>query len=169
MKLIPGLFLITLFIFLAWPLRIPAQTANNEATVKIAGEVKTEVTITSGELDKMKKITVVATDRNNQAQNYTGVLLATLLQKSGVTLGEELKGKNLKKYVLLEARDGYQVVFSLAEIDPVFSEKKIILANRLDGNLLNPDQGPFQIIVEGEKKKARFIRQVTRIAVHSAN
>jgi len=73
------------------------------------------------------------------------------------------------KYLLIEASDGYQVLFSLAEADPAYCEKKIILANKIDGALLSSDQGLFQIILEGEKRKARFIRQVTSITVKYAN
>ncbi|QNF34458.1 molybdopterin-dependent oxidoreductase [Adhaeribacter swui] len=137
--------------------------------LQVSGEVKEPLTITLAAIDTMEKSSVIVLDKTNQAHTYSGVLLATILKKAGVTLGAELKGKNLKKYVLLKAPDGYQVVFSLAEIDPAFSNKKIILATRINGELLGTGQGPFQIIVEGEKKKTRFIRQVNHIIIQSAS
>ena len=94
-----------------------------------------------------------------------GVLLATLLQKAGVTLGKDLKGKNLTKYILVGAADGYQVVFALAELDSDFTDRLIILADKVDGKLLAPGEGPFRIIVQDEKKPARCVRQVTGIRV----
>ncbi len=92
-----------------------------------------------------------------------------ILKNAGVSLGEELRGENLTKYLLVEASDGYQVVFSLAEIDPAFTSRKIILANRKDGVLLSSDEGPFHIVIDGEKRKARNARQVISIKVKFAN
>jgi hypothetical protein len=66
-----------------------------------------------------------------------------ILKNAGVTLAEELKGINLKKYLLAEASDGYQVVFSLAEVDPAFTGCKIILANRKDGSYYLLRKGLF--------------------------
>jgi hypothetical protein len=64
---------------------------------------------------------------------------------------------------------GYQVVFSLAEVDPAFTDRKIILANRKDGKLLPAEEGPFHIIIEGEKKRPRSARQVISLKVELAN
>jgi DMSO/TMAO reductase YedYZ molybdopterin-dependent catalytic subunit len=147
---------------------IRAQNLPDSTSFRVEGEVKIPLALTATALDQMNKTTVVATDRQNKPHTYSGVLLATILQKAGATLGEELKGVNLTKYLLLTAADGYRVLFSLAEADPVFTDKKIILATRIDGALLNADQGPFQVIVEGEKKKARHIRRVNRLQVQSA-
>ncbi|QNF33083.1 molybdopterin-dependent oxidoreductase [Adhaeribacter swui] len=159
-----------LLVFTAWlsSFSLRAQTAGSAPSFRVEGEVTTPLTLTLTDLDKMEKTTVQATDRQNKVHSYSGVLLATILKKAGATLGEELKGENLTKYLLLEASDGYQVLFSLAEVDEAFSDKKIILANRMDGSWLKADQGPFQIIVEGEKKKARHIRQVNRLQVYFA-
>jgi hypothetical protein len=45
-----------------------------------------------------------------------------------VTLGEKRRGKELATYVVASATDGYQVVFSLAELDPAFIANDIIVA-----------------------------------------
>lgn len=66
------------------------------------------------------------------------------------------------------ARDGYQVVFALAELDNAFTDKKIILASQIDDKPLAQTDGPFRIIVQGEKKPARCIRMVTAIKIQSA-
>lgn len=161
-------FLFTLLGILMSPLLLRAQAAPLPASVRVAGAVKTALTLRATDLEKLEKTTVSAPDRNNKLHTYSGVLLAVLLQKAGATLGEELKGQNLLKYLVVEANDGYQVLFSLAEADPTFANKKIILANQVDGAFLSPEQGPFQIIVEGEKRKTRFIRQVKAITVKLA-
>ncbi|MFO1003408.1 MAG: hypothetical protein U0936_24000 [Planctomycetaceae bacterium] len=65
----------------------------------------------------------------------------------------------------VRAKDEYRVVFSLCEFDPVFTDRMILLADEQDGKPLNEENGPFQIIVPGEKRRARWVRQVNRIRV----
>jgi len=107
-------------------------------------------------------------DKDGNEHAYTGVLLADLLQKAGTTMGKDLKGKNLTKFISVEASDGYQVVFALAELDKDFTDRTIILANMMDGKPLPTGDGPFRIIVQDEKKPARCIKQVTAIKVQFA-
>ncbi|MOA50721.1 hypothetical protein D3C78_1737810 [compost metagenome] len=84
-------------------------------------------------------------------------------------MGKDLRGEHLLKYLLIEASDGYQVLFSLAEVDPEFVPRKIILATKKDGNLLPSDEGPFHIIIDGETRGSRNVRQVNSIKVKFAN
>jgi DMSO/TMAO reductase YedYZ molybdopterin-dependent catalytic subunit len=98
-------------------------------------------------------------------KKHEGVWLAGILAKSGAPMGEHLRGKELASYVLATARDGYQVVFALAEIDPVFREQQILLADSVDGQPLFPYQGPLRLVVTGDKRGARSIRMLTRIEV----
>jgi hypothetical protein len=69
-----------------------------------------------------------------------------ILDSAGVTLGSQLRGENLAKYVLIKATDGYQIIFSLPEIDPEFTRETILQAYRVDGNPLPKGEGPFRII-----------------------
>ena len=68
-------------------------------------------------------------------------------------------------FVVVEAADGYRAVFALAELDPEFTDRVILLADRRDDKPLPGQAGPFQIIVPGEKKHARWVRQVIRLKV----
>jgi DMSO/TMAO reductase YedYZ molybdopterin-dependent catalytic subunit len=154
------IFLIIVLAFLSFsPLFIKAQS--QQASVKITGEVTTPLTINDADLQKFKQTTVVRKDRDGKDHTYSGALLSDLLQKAGVTMGPELKGENLTKYLLVDASDGYQVTFALAELDKSYTDRMIILANQVDGKPLPPADGPFRIIVQGEKKPARCIKQVT--------
>jgi DMSO/TMAO reductase YedYZ molybdopterin-dependent catalytic subunit len=154
------IFLIIVLAFLSFsPLFIKAQS--QQASVKITGEVTTPLTVNDADLQKFKQTTVVRKDRDGKDHTYSGVLLSDLLQKAGVTMGPELKGENLTKYLLVDASDGYQVTFALAELDKSYTDRMIILANQVDGKPLPPADGPFRIIVQDEKKPARCIKQVT--------
>src|ERR1700761_1264429 len=135
-------------------------------SVKITGEVTTPFDLKLADIQQFKQIDVVRKDRDGKDHTYTGVIVAELLQKAGATMGKDLKGENLTKFISVEASDGYQVVFALAELDKEFTDRTIILATMMDGKPLAAGDGPFRIIVQDEKKPARCIKQVTAIKVH---
>jgi len=145
-----------------------AQTTEKQATVKVSGEVITPLELKLADLQQFPQTTVVRKDRDGKDHTYSGVILATILQKAGVTLGKDLRGENLTKYVKVEASDGYQIIFALAELDKDFTDRTIILATQVDGNPLAAGDGPFRIIVQDEKKPARCIKQVTAIKIEFA-
>ena len=159
----------TLIVFVSllgfMPLLIHAQTAGKQASVKITGEVTTPLDIKLEDLKQYKQTEVIRKDRDGNDHTYSGVILADLLQKAGVTLGKDMRGENLTKYVLVDASDGYQVVFALAELDKDFTDRTIILADMVDGKPLAAADGPFRIIVQNEKKPVRCIKQVTSLKV----
>ena len=137
-------------------------------SVKITGEVTTPFDLKLADIQQFKQIDVVRKDRDGKDHTYTGVIVAELLQKAGATMGKDLKGENLTKFISVEASDGYQVVFALAELDKEFTDRTIILATMMDGKPLAAGDGPFRIIVQDEKKPARCIKQVTAIKVQFA-
>jgi DMSO/TMAO reductase YedYZ molybdopterin-dependent catalytic subunit len=145
-----------------------AQNTGKQQTVKISGEVITPLELKLSDLQQFPQATVVRKDKDGKDHQYSGVILAAILQKAGVTLGKDLRGKNLTKYVKVEASDGYQVIFALAELDKDFTDRTIILASQVDGAPLAAGDGPFRIIVQEEKKPARCIKQVTAIIIQFA-
>ena len=138
------------------------------STVKIAGEVSAPFEIKLSDLQQYNKVHVKYKDKDGNYHDYSGVVLAELLQKAGAPLGKELHGKNLAKFVVAEGSDGYQAVFALAELDKGFTDSLVILAVTIDSKPLSPTDGPFRIIVQDEKKQARCVRMVTSIKVESA-
>ncbi|EHQ30609.1 molybdopterin-dependent oxidoreductase [Mucilaginibacter paludis] len=145
-----------------------AQTPTKAATVKIAGELTNPFNLTLADMHEFEQTKVTRKDRDGKDHSYSGVVLALILQKAGATMGKDLKGENLTKYANVEASDGYQVVFALAELDKEFTDRTIILADEVDGKALPPADGPFRIIVQDEKKPARCIKQVIGITVRFA-
>ena len=73
--------------------------------------------------------------------------------------------QNLVKYILVQAVDGYEVLFSLPEIDPEFTNQTVLLATKVDGKALANGEGPFRIIVPNDKKHARWIREISTIKI----
>jgi hypothetical protein len=110
------------------------------------------------------KVESPATD-HDPASVYEGVLLRDLLSHAGVPEGAAIRGEYVSWIVILEASDGYRAVFSLAELDPAVGTGGVLLADGRDGNALSSGDGPLRLIVPGEKRHARWIRQITRITV----
>jgi DMSO/TMAO reductase YedYZ molybdopterin-dependent catalytic subunit len=137
-------------------------------SVKVTGEVTTPLTLSAADLASMPRTTAVAKDKQGTPHTYAGVALAYIFSKAGVTTGPQLRGKNLAKYVLVTCADGYQVVFSLGELDTTFGDRIVILADQMEGKPLPPETGPFRIIVPGDKKPARNCFKVTGIAIRQA-
>src|SRR5579863_3794670 len=92
-----------------------ALWAQDADVVQVTGEVKEPLTLSAADLAKMPRATVRTTS-NGMETVYEGVWLHEVLKKAGVPQGGELRGKALASYVLAEAQDGYEVVFSLGEL-----------------------------------------------------
>ena len=69
----------------------------------------------------------------------------------------------------MEANDGYRAVFAWAELDSTFMDKDVYVVTKRDGNPLSEKDGPFQLVVPGEKRAARWVRQVTALRLRQAN
>lgn len=137
-------------------------------TLTISGEVAKPITLQPEDLKSMTHIEVTGKDRDGKEHRYVGIPLVDLLKKAGATVGSELRGENLTKYVVVRAIDGYEVLFALPELDPEFATRTIILAESVDGNALPPGTGPYRVIVPDEKRPARWIREVKAIEVRFA-
>jgi hypothetical protein len=159
------IILITCFSLMITITATQAQTTEKQATVSISGEGTSPLAINDADLQKFTQTTVVRKDRDGNAHSYSGVLLADILKKAGVTLGSDLRGENMTKYLLITASDNYQVIFALPELDKGYTDRMIILADQMDGKPLPTGDGPFRVIVQDEKKPARCIKQVTGMKV----
>lgn len=146
---------------------IPRKTVSS-LILKVDGEVTQPLKLYQSDLDKMTRVTVKHKGHDSVAHSYTGVPVIEILNLAGVTMGKQLRGKNLAKFLLVSASDGYQVVFSLGEIDTSFNEKEIILADKMDNKPIPANPGPFQLIVPGEKKPARSCREVVSFIIRLA-
>jgi hypothetical protein len=69
---------------------------------------------------------------------------------------------------VVKGRDGYRAVFSIAELDPAFSGKKVILADRRKDAALDANEGPWRLILEADAKPERSVRQVESVTVVAA-
>jgi DMSO/TMAO reductase YedYZ molybdopterin-dependent catalytic subunit len=137
-------------------------------TIRIVGLVAHPLVLNANEIGTFKQASVTVADAHGARAVYAGVPVALLLARAGAPLGEELRGPKMKVYVAVKAADGYEAVFALAELDPAFTDRVVLLADRRDGQPLSPREGTFRIIVPGEKRPARWVREVTTLDVEEA-
>src|SRR5882724_8664710 len=140
------------------------RSQDAQQTIQVTGAVKQALTLSADDLAKMPRATV-KTMSNGMETVYEGVWLHEVLKKAGVPQGSELRGKALSSYVLAEAQDGYQVLFSLGELDPAFIDNQILLADTANGKPLFGAQGRFRLVVPKDKPGARSVRMLTKLEV----
>ena len=143
-------------------LALSAAAAAQTLTITTADGHST--TLSSAQIAAAARATISADDHGTPAK-FEGVPLATVLTMAGVQLGDSLRGPHLSEVLLATAADGYKVAFALAELDTAFATREIILADKRDGKPLDAKEGPFRIVAPGDKRPARWIRQVTELKV----
>lgn len=151
--------------FLSATLLSATLFAQTSFKLKISGEVQTPLQLTLQDISTMPHITAILKDRDGKLRSFRGVPLSFILSKAGATTGKELRGENLSKYLLAKCADGYEVLFSLAELDSSFTDNKVILADTMDSQSLPEAKGPLRIVAEGEKRPARSCFQVVELVI----
>jgi hypothetical protein len=127
---------------------------------------ETNLVFTAPQFAALPHTEIKAMDGHEQMEHqYSGVAVRELLSQAGVPAGDKLRGAALRDVVVVRARDGYTVAFTLADFDDTFGGRNIVLADHVDGNLLSTNAGPLRLIVPGDKKAARWARMVNKIEV----
>jgi hypothetical protein len=130
------------------------------ATLTVQGIGGTSATLSVSDLSKLPQQTVKVTDHGTPA-TFEGVLLTDVLAKVDLPVGEKFHSTGASYYMLVEAKDGYRATFAWAELDASFMDKSVYVVTKRDGKALSEKDGPFQLVVPGEKRAARWVRQVT--------
>lgn len=123
-----------------------------------------QVVVSRSDIESLAHIQVTAGTPADPAV-FEGVTLRSLLEKAGVGFGESLKGKRLASCLMIQAADGYRVVIALPELDPAFTDKKVLLVFLRNGKPLDEKEGPYRVVIPDEKRMARWVRQVTKLTI----
>jgi hypothetical protein len=142
-----------------------AAAAQNLVLTGLAGEPQT---LTAADIAALPHETVTLSLDGGRTQSCSGVPLTLLLQRVGAPTGKALKGVELADVVVVGATDGYHVALALAETDALVRTEKIVLADACDGAALPSGQGPYRLVVEGDKRPARSARMVSTITLRRA-
>ena len=147
-----------------------AQQAGT-AALEISGDIPHPHTYSAQEWTQLKHTPVTATNAHEKkTATYSGAPLRELLKEAGVPAGENLRGKALTMCIIVSASDGYQVTFSLAELDEGIGNTQVLVADSEDGKAFDQKPGdektgPLRLVVPGDKRPARWVRMVKSIRV----
>ncbi len=167
------LFIYTVLMIFALAFSISAQAQNlakTEPVLRVEVENGKSLDLTVKDLAKFTRREVKAKSHDGKESIYGGYNLSDILFSAGAKIGkDELRGKELGAYLLIEAADGYKATFAIAEIAPEFTDKIVLLADTRDGKPLDAKTGAWQIIVADEKKHGRWVRQVIKLTLKIAD
>jgi hypothetical protein len=134
------------------------------AVLTVQGVGGKSVTLSLPDLSKLPQQTVKTAD-HGATVSFEGVLLTDVLAKVDLPTGEKFHSTAASYYLLVEARDGYRAVFAWAELDATFMDKAVYVVTKRDGKPLSEKDGPFELVAPGEKRGARWVRQLTALKI----
>jgi hypothetical protein len=139
-----------------------ALVRSQQLTIQVASGKP--IVLTRADIEALPR-SKATTGASGSSTTFEGVTLKAVLERAGVGFGESLKGKQLAACLVVEAADGYRVVFALPEMDPAFTDNQIVLAFVRNGKPLDDKEGPYRIVIPDEKRMARWVKQVTILKV----
>ena len=145
----------------------PPSPSPAAAKLTLVGEGGKRVELTAADFAKLPHQMVPGADKD--AGTFEGVSLTELLRLVGAPLGDALSHhEHPTWYVVIDAKDGYHALFALAELDPAFSDRVVLLADRKNGQPLAADEGPWRLVVPGDRRHARWVHQVSGLRLERA-
>ncbi len=116
---------------------------------------------TAEKLSSLPHTTITVYNEHEKVnQTYSGVPLIDLLTPLGVS--GKPHGKEFRLYVVAAGADDYRVVYSIGEITPDVHDGTVLVADSVDGKSLG-NNGLFQLVATGEKRPARWVRNLVAI------
>ena len=114
-------------------------------------------------LSSMPQQTITALDSHtNKTVTFTGPLVADVLAKAGLIPGDKTHALILRSYVTATGTDGYFVVYSGAELEPMFTSGKVIVALTQGGA---PVASGLQLVNPLDAKPARWVHGLAALTV----
>jgi hypothetical protein len=132
-----------------------------------AAALPLRIVLSAATLAGLPRREVTVDEEHGGTATYSGVDLGAVLARAGLPQGEGMRGRSLAAYAVVVASDGYRVVFALPELDPAFTDRLVLLADRRNGQPLDATLAPYRIVVPGEKRHARWIRNAVEIDVEA--
>jgi hypothetical protein len=140
---------------------VPSQGGGSSTTLSLSGLVLHPGSFDLASLEAMPTVTETV-----GSTRYTGVLLWDFLNAAGLQLSS-MKNDVLSKYLLATGSDGYEVAFSLGELNPSFGNQPDIIAFMQDGQPLT-STGFARLVIPNDAKQGRWVSNLVDIRVLDA-
>jgi len=148
-----------------------AADAGAPPSVQLEGDLIKPVSLTQAAFQALGPSTAEWKDKTGTHQ-VTGVRLDQILLANGFLEGPSGPGVNAKQkheglraVVIASAPDGFEAVFSVAELLETLGPSKVLLVWQVDGKPLEPKVGPFRLVVLSDKMPTRSLYQLTSLKV----
>jgi hypothetical protein len=152
----------------AMPIK-PRVPPSHGVTVSFEGHV---TSFTVEQMLAMPQVTVhVHNAHRNTEEIYTGPLLSDVLAQAGLVASRETEPLILHSSVIATGTDQYFVLYSAAEVEPMFSRGQVIVALTKGNDLPNEEGGNIELINTDGAKPARWLHglQSLRVITMSQN
>ena len=125
------------------------------------------ITLKPEDLLNLPQVTVhVHNAHRNTDETYSGPLLSDVLARAGLIASKETEPLILHSSVIATGTDHYFVLYSAAEVEPMFSRSQVIVAVMKSG-LPDTEGGNIQLINTDGAKPARWVHGLADINVMS--
>ncbi len=148
--------------WLAAAFLLAASLPASAQSVIVARQIEQTHPLDLATLPSVEVSVAFQTGSGPQQGRFRGPLLWSVIEASDMI--PEGEGKTRTSHsVVVTGRDGYKALLGLAEIDPDFEDKQVVLATMKDGQKIGA--GELRLVVPGDKHGARNVRDVVRIEV----
>ncbi len=160
---------------LAFAAAVAAQAPPATTTLSVSGNVAQPLTLTIDDLRRYPAHRVEYSPRGGMSEStaaersrhYTGCLLRDVLNAAKPTEG---KPRDLRKsYVLASASDGYEVVFSWAELYVSPLGDSVFVVYERDGAPLTDDEGRIALVATSDLRPARHVKWLRALTLRTAS
>lgn len=144
---------------------LPAENSTltvGDTALDITGDVRTTLRLALADISARPHLSVEMTIHDT-THVYRGVPLYELLAEAGLPEGRDV----VRTVVIAGASDGYEAVFSLAELHPEFTDRVVLVADSVGGRPLPAPYGPLRVVVPGETEAARAVWSLSRLEVRT--
>ncbi len=142
---------------------VSAPALAQPTTLSISGRVAHPSTMTLPDLRALPPVTVAVThptQKGERTATYTGALLWPLIV-AAAPIDQPGRATSLQHTILARGADDYAAALAIAELDPGFANKQVIVAYAEDGAPLPA----LHLIVPGDTRAGRSVRDLVSIEV----
>ena len=127
-----------------------------------------DVVLSAADLASLRRRELrILTEDSSDSASVSGVALWDVIQKAGVPPRQASGRQRATMTVQLRGADGQTAVFALVEIDPGFSRREVLVADKRNGKPLDAVEGPWRVFAPDELRHARWIRGLVSIKVEA--
>ncbi len=157
----------SILVTVVWLLARPAAAA--DAPLSISGTGVKPASLQLRDLEAMQPVKATWAVGGDK-RPVLGVPLDKLLERQGLVPGRMGDGgspqsRGWRRVVIASAPDGFQAVFTVAELTPHLGQTRALLAWKIDDKPLPPDRGPLRLVVLTDQIASRSVHAVNRLEV----